>query len=230
MHAAVACTPANARSHAGPSEVESHAVADMGLSAARVADIRSNWSATCKAVSAKLSEMKGWSWQMSRGVYPASGGMNAQNKNAGGMSPAVCTSFLRRACTKGSSMTKAVNIFTFTRNPVPGAKYPTPFPLMHAEQDVAMFLLARGEYAFIGYGWQGCQCSPTDKYDDCIGTQNMTYEFPELLERDYGVPVDVQQQCVETVPGKSAIFTREWSGASVRMDCNTWKPTITMKT
>jgi len=144
-----------------------------------------------------------------------------------GMKSAVCSAFLRKACAPKSTMTTAVNIFTFTRNPVPGAKYPTPFPLQHAEQDVAMFLLARGEYAFIGYGWQGCQCLPTDKYDGCL-PQNMTYEFPELLERDYGEPLK-GQQCTETVPGQSGIFTREWSGAQVRMDCNTWTPTITMK-
>ena len=81
--------------------------------------------------------------------------------------------------------------------------------------------------AFIGYGWQGCQCLPTDKYDHCL-PHNLTYEFPELLERDYGVPAD-GQQCAETVPGKSRIFSREWSGASVRMDCNTWTPSIKMK-
>ena len=50
----------------GPSEIESHSVSDMGLSPAQVADIRSNWSETCSAVSAKLAEMKGWSWQMSQ--------------------------------------------------------------------------------------------------------------------------------------------------------------------
>jgi hypothetical protein len=29
------------------------------------------------------------------------------------------------------------------------------------------------------------QCLPTDKYDNCLPF-NMTYEFPQLLERDYG--------------------------------------------
>eukprot|EP01046_Picozoa_sp_COSAG06_P005702 COSAG06_NODE_258_length_18940_cov_15.039648_3_plen_89_part_00 len=45
--------------------------------------------------------------------------------------------------------------------------------------------MSAGEYAYLGYGWQGCQCLPTDKYDHCLPF-NMTYEFPELLERDYG--------------------------------------------
>lgn len=115
---------------AGPSEIESHSVADMGLLPSQVADIDGNWSATCKAVSTKLAEMKGWSWQMSQNPYPGACG----NANPGGMKPAVCSAFLRKACAPKSSMHTAVNIFTFTRNPVPGAKYPAPFPLKNAEQ------------------------------------------------------------------------------------------------
>jgi hypothetical protein len=91
----------------------------------------------------------GWSWQMSQNPYPGAFG----NANAGGMGPAVCKAFLRKACAPHSAMETAVNIFTFTRNPpLPGQKWPTPFPLRHAKQDVAMFLLSRGKYAYIGYG------------------------------------------------------------------------------
>ena len=179
-----------------------------------------DWSATCKAVSAKLASMKGWSWQMCEGAYPGSFG------NGNISSPAACSSFLRKSCAKKSSMQTAVNIFTFTRNHVAGAKYPTPFPLRHVDQDVAMFLLARGAYAYIGYGWQGCQCLATDKYDGCL-PQDLTYEFPEQLKRKYGEPVG-RQQCKESAPN-SGIFTREWSGATVSMDCNTWTPSIKMK-
>ena len=41
-----------------------------------------------------------------------------------------------------------------------------------------------------------------------------------------GEPVD--KVCKETAPN-SGIFTREWSKADVKMDCNKWEPTITMK-
>jgi hypothetical protein len=43
----------------GPSEVESHSVADMGLSPSQLRDIRGNWSETCRGVSAKLAQMRG---------------------------------------------------------------------------------------------------------------------------------------------------------------------------
>ena len=40
-----------------------------------------------------------------------------------------------------------------------------------------------------------------------------------------GVPSGL---CKETAPN-SGIFTRDFSKSSIRMDCNTWTPTITMK-
>jgi hypothetical protein len=43
--------------------------------------------------------------------------------------------------------------------------------------------------------------------------------------QDFGEPVD--NACYETAPN-SGVFTREWTKATVTMDCNTWTPTITM--
>ena len=49
---------------------------------------------------------------------------------------------------------------------------------------------------------------------------------PPEFDLDYGEPI--HKVCKETVP-HSGVFTREWSKASVKMDCATWTPTITMK-
>jgi hypothetical protein len=76
----------------------------------------------------------------------------------------------------------------------------------------------------VHHRWQGCQCLATDKYDHCL-PHNLTYEFPELLERDYGSPTD-GQQCSEIAPG---VFSRNWTKAVVTMDCNTWSATLEMK-
>ena len=66
----------------------------------------------------------------------------------------------------------------------------------------------RGEYAWMGYGWEGC-----------------IHEPPPVVayDRDYGEPLG---RCSETIPG---VFTREWSKAIVTMDCNTFVANITMK-
>ena len=52
------------------------------------------------------------------------------------------------------------------------------------------------------------------------------YQVPDLLNADYGEPVDAV--CYETAPS-SGIFKRAWTKADVQMDCATWTPTITFK-
>ena len=82
-------------------------------------------------------------------------------------------------------------------------------PLKAPRQDIATFLLARGDYAWLGYSWGGC---------------DRQYSRPEMLDNDFGVPID--SVCRETVPG---VFAREWTKANVVLDTNTNKARITMK-
>ena len=93
-----------------------------------------------------------------------------------------------------------------------------------------MWLTSCVDWLRSGHGWKGC---------------SKNYPFPPEFDLDYvsaaislcllrnlkeavaqGEPVD--KVCKETAPN-SGIFTREWSKADVKMDCNNWKPTITMK-
>jgi len=69
----------------------------------------------------------------------------------------------------------------------------------------AEFLLTRGPYALLGYSWCGC-----------TNGQTMRPRAKEW-DSDYGAPAGV---CKETSEG-SGVFEREWSGATVRWDCNT---------
>lgn len=82
--------------------------------------------------------------------------------------------------------------------------------LPNLAQDLATFLLLRGPYAFLGFGWSGC------------GNE---VAFPAELRVDYGVPAGL---CAETGPG-SGVFRREWTQATVEMDCNTYTGTVTLK-
>ena len=50
--------------------------------------------------------------------------------------------------------------------------------------------------------------------------------FPPELNVDYGTPVD--KFCKETSPG-SGVFAREWSGATVQMDCKSFTGSIVRK-
>jgi hypothetical protein len=78
------------------------------------------------------------------------------------------------------------------------------------KQDVANFLLLRGDHAYLTAGWAPCA--------DYIGWD------AELFDADYGQPTD--EVCHEAAPG---VFVREWSRATIEMDCNSWTPTISFK-
>ena len=76
-------------------------------------------------------------------------------------------------------------------------------------QDLASFLLVRGDYAWLGTGWAGCD----------------NYPALPAYEDDYGVPLEL---CRESAPG-SNVFVREWSRATVSMNCSSWTPSIVLK-
>ena len=77
-------------------------------------------------------------------------------------------------------------------------------------QDVARFLLVRGKYSWLGYGWKGCVQTPPPLDD---------------FDHDYGEPIG---RCRETAPW-SGVFVRDWSRARIRMDCNTFTPNISIQ-
>ena len=123
------------------------------------------------------------------------------------VSQGKCAATLREMCTADSpSQTRAMG---YGLSGHPSARNP------NLIQDLANFLLTRGPYSWLGWGWKGC-------------SQN--YYFPPEFNADYGEPAVAGPAgiCKETAP-QSGIFTREYSKASVSMDCNTWKGTITMK-
>jgi hypothetical protein len=77
------------------------------------------------------------------------------------------------------------------------------------EEDVANFLLVRGRYAYLGNGWTVCDHG---------------YEYPaEQFNADYGEPLGLAKEA------QGGVFVREWSKATVQMDCNSYTPTITFK-
>jgi hypothetical protein len=51
----------------------------------------------------------------------------------------------------------------------------------------------------------------------------MGITFPKEFNVDYGIPTGV---CSEIAPN-SGKYVREWSKATVELDCNTWESSIT---
>lgn len=80
--------------------------------------------------------------------------------------------------------------------------------------DLTNFLLIRGPYAWIGHGWQGC--------GQPLADQGGGYPFPSEFKVDYGTPEGL---CKETAPN-SGVFIRQFTKATVQMDCKTGTPSI----
>jgi hypothetical protein len=74
--------------------------------------------------------------------------------------------------------------------------------------DVAQFLLTRGPWGYMGYGWHGCVQTPPPS---------------NVYDYDFGTPKDAL--CKETAPG---VFSRAYTKAMVHFDCNTLTPNITL--
>ena len=87
-------------------------------------------------------------------------------------------------------------------------------PSADFEQDLANFLLTRGPYAWLGWGWKGC---------------SQQYYFPPEFNLDYGEPGPGRGGLCKETADASQVFTREYSKATVTMDCRAWKGTVIMK-
>jgi hypothetical protein len=87
---------------------------------------------------------------------------------------------------------------------------PSPLPV-HPFLRSANFLLIRGPFAYLGWGFHGCSID--------------YYYYPPEFGVDYGTPTGL---CGETAPN-SGVFMRDFDKSTVTMDCHTWTPTIAMK-
>ena len=72
------------------------------------------------------------------------------------------------------------------------------------EQILAAFLIGRGPYAYVGYGWNG---GPLPSWD------------PMWDAFDVGVPTGL---CVSS----GGVYSRTYSRGSASLDCNTWTATL----
>ena len=132
---------------------------------------------------------------------------------------ASCTKWFREtACVPNSTLQRLPLLYGIEKNhDYPPFKYIVSF-----EQSLAAFLLARGPWAWFGYSWISCI---GDFGRGGYGMPPLNYTFPAALQADYGEPQGV---CEETAP-ESGKFSREWSKATVELDCASWTSTITAK-
>ena len=174
----------------GATEEDGNCLVDMGVEdQAFTTAMTDAWCATRHRAMETVREQGGWFWQMfslfSTPTQPQ------------------CAATLRAQCAAGAS---SAFYNATTMHSLSGDHATLP----NFAQDLATFLLLRGPYAWLGFGWSGC---------------NVVTAFPPELLSDIGEPTEL---CSETAPG-SGVFTREWSKASVSMDCNAYVGKVTPK-
>jgi hypothetical protein len=179
----------------GATEEDYYCVDDVGLTQEQVTDITFNWYTTMVEAALAIREHHGWAWFL----FLPSRAPDA----------ATCTQYFR---TEGRLAINGSLLFEWTSS---GS-----YPLPNIDVDVASFLLVRGEYAWLGYGWQGCTSNEQPGFGSAQYTSPV--DIPQLMV-DYGVPMGEYE---ETSDG---VFTRDWTKATVSMDCNTYTPQIIMK-
>jgi hypothetical protein len=192
----------------GPSEMEAHVLEDLGLDAAETGRISAIYYATMKQVYDEVLRRGKFTWlQLWVGQEPEDEW--ATCCPAPLVQQATCAADLRSLCSASSPAQTRALMYSFS----PGVCGGDPSNLTMFDQDLANFLLVRGPYAYLGHGWLGC--GPT-----------LEFAFPDALNADVGEPTEL---CHETVPGSSGVFVRDWTKASVSMDCTTWTGTVEMK-
>jgi len=180
---------------------------DMGLTQDDLDQLTASFNENMAALQARTIKEGKFSWQM---LWSGPVGMP---DNYGGTCPKplvqaeTCADDLRALCAADSPQyNDRALMYSFG----PGGCQGDPSALPELAQDLANFLLVRGPYAWLGHGWLGC---------------SLDYAYPPELAVDYGEPTG---RCEES-KARPGVFTREWTKATVRMDCTTWTPTIDLK-
>lgn len=175
-----------------------------GLSREESEYIHGNHTRNMAACQAAIVEHGGYNWQLLR--------------NTGSPSKPQCAERIRASCNASSAEQTAAMIHKISYNWT--GNY-TGVALTQFPMDLAHFLLTRGPYGWLGYGWMGCGCGW--EHGGAMPCDSI-YPWHPALDVDYGTPTE--KLCKEIAP---FVFTREWSKSTVTVDCNTFSSDIKMK-
>ena len=171
--------------YGGVSEEAAFCTVDTGLTQQNVTDIYDGWHDTIAYAYKTVVENNGFAWQL---FHPE----RTPDKDS-------CVDYLRKNAVGGAVNNTAL-FYHYSQTNDTQQEFMV---------DLAMFLLIRGDYAWIGTAWT--QCHDTWIYMD----------WNEMLDKDYGVPKGVATEIA------NGVFERKWSKSTIQFDCNKYVPNIT---
>jgi len=191
----------------GPTEEDTNFIADTGSSADDMVDHVGAYRKNMYNLAQKVVKQGGFWWQLVRGPTPqiANFGGNGAHGHVipRNITADKCMATLRKSWCVPAPVAWEQAQFYEVRPEV---------AISNATQLTAEFLLTRGEYAWLGYGWVGCT------------NGDQARPRPSAWDTDYGAP---DGPCAETA--NSGVFTRSWSKATISWDCNSGVGSIEMK-
>jgi len=189
----------------GPTEVDRFSQEDMGLSDDDIKNLTLGWEDNMGQAQQKILDLGKYTWSL----IPGQANANAYPVM---LSANTCTSLLEAACSEQSSWQQLPFLFGLTVNNT---------DILQIKEDVAFFLLARGPYAWLGWGVWGMTWpfNPEPAHGG-LPPSPEGVSRPKEIDQDYGVPLGL---CIETEKG---IFERKWSKAMVKLDCNKFEGSI----
>jgi hypothetical protein len=192
----------------GPTEEDRHAAEDIGLSPDDVSDLVAGWEAARNELQLHIDALHKY-------IAPTYGGdALSWSHHAPMNSTKVCLQKLRNFC-RPTASPAAPHYFSVAYYKV----QPPMFGVapVNMDLDMAYFLVARGEYAWIGsgpiLGWQLSHWWATGK-TRLIEPRDFR---PHWFDQEFGEPLEL---CSETTTGVSGVFTRKWSTVTAMVDCN----------
>ena len=167
----------------GVTEEDKYCAIDMGLTAGDVNNIYQGWQQSMALAHSTIVENNGFDWQLFHRT-------SAPSKSS-------CAGWFRGT---GKSFNNNETALMFQYINLNDTQ--TEF-----EIDLASFLLVRGPYAWLGYGWNGCHSI-------------WEYGWNDMLDKDFGEPKGAMTEV------STGVFQREWSKVTVSMDCNAYQPSF----
>ena len=192
----------------GATEIDRYQQLDMGLTDADIKDLTTAWATTMGQVQAEILRKGGYTWSLMYGQSNANAAPTL-------ISHSTCITELQAACNPGPD-----NLWQSTARLVGMTVNGSSLPQL--KEDLAFFLLARGPFAWLGWGVWGMTWpfNPEPAHGELPPLPHGVPR-PNEFDLDYGVP---QGLCHRTAPG---IFERKWSKAQIKLDCNAFTGIIT---